>query len=89
MIYINRILRNSFPINYYYHFSLVNLTAATESATSYEHAHCAWYTKSLMGMQVIVARCKKEEREGSWVGVGRKVRGKNTHYLTAIAAEPQ
>ena len=35
-------------INLYYHFSLVNLTAATESATSYEHAHCAWYTKLLM-----------------------------------------
>ena len=51
-IFINRILRNTFPINSYYHFSLVNLTSATQSATSYEHAHCAWYTKSLMNILV-------------------------------------
>ena len=59
-IFINRILRNTFPINFYYHFSLVNLTAATESATSYEHAHCAWYTKSLMDMNrciSVIDRC--------------------------------
>ena len=42
-IFINRIFRNTFPVKLYYHFSLVNWTAATESATSYEHAHCAWY----------------------------------------------
>ena len=42
-IFISRILRNTFPVKFYYHFSLVNWTAATESATSSEHAHCAWY----------------------------------------------
>ena len=42
-IFINRIFRNTFPVKLYYDFSLVNWTAATESATSYEHAHCAWY----------------------------------------------
>ena len=47
-IFINRILRNTFPVKFYYHFSLVNWTAATESATSYEHAHCAWYGLLIM-----------------------------------------
>ena len=47
-ISINRILRNTFPVKFYYHFSLVNWTAATESATSYEHAHCAWYGLLIM-----------------------------------------
>ena len=47
-ILINRILRNRFPVKFYYHFSLVNWTAATESATSYEHAHCAWYAMLIM-----------------------------------------
>ena len=47
-IFINRILRNTFPVKLYYHFSLVNWTAATESAASYEHAHCAWYGLLMM-----------------------------------------
>ena len=47
-IFINRIFRNTFPVKLYYHFSLVNWTAATESATSYEHAHCAWYGLLIM-----------------------------------------
>ena len=41
-IFIDQILRNTFPVKFY-HFSLVNWTAATESATSYEYAHCTWY----------------------------------------------
>ena len=47
-IFINRIFRNTFPVKFYYHFSLVNWTAATESAASYEHAHCAWYGLLIM-----------------------------------------
>ena len=35
-IFISRILRNTFPVKFYYHFSLVNWTSS-------EHAHCAWY----------------------------------------------
>ena len=40
-IFINRILRNSFPKKFYHHCSLANWTAGPESATSYtppEHA---------------------------------------------------
>ena len=47
-IFISRILRNTFPVKFYYDFSLVNWTAATESATSSEHAHCAWYEMWMM-----------------------------------------
>ena len=45
---MNRIFRNTFPVKFYYHFSLVNWTAATESATSHENAHCAWYGLLIM-----------------------------------------
>ena len=47
-IFISWILRNTFPVKFYYHFSLVNWTAATECATSSEHAHCAWYEMLIM-----------------------------------------
>ena len=48
-IFISRILRNTFPVKFYYHFSLINWTAATECASSSEHAHCAWYEMLIMG----------------------------------------
>ena len=50
-IFISRILRNTFPVKSYYYFSLVNWTAATESATSSEHAHCAWYEMLIMNRE--------------------------------------